>query len=246
MSMTGDPDGDAYRAGVSVFDVMSGMNTAIAILAALRHRDHTGEGQRIEVNLLSTALAAMTNHTLGYAASGAVPHRMGNAHPSLFPYEPLPTKDGDLIVIAGNDGQFRRLCEVLGLPELIDDPRFGSNQSRTANRAHLKPLLVERLLTRTRAEWFDLMLASGLPAAPINGIDEGVAFAESIGLAPVVAIPDSEVPDGSGASASAETPTIRSPLGLAATAPTYRRPPPRLGEHTDEVRAWLRAEGDTR
>jgi len=117
MSLTGDPDGPPYRAGVAVFDVMAGNHAAIGILAALRHRDATGEGQHVEVNLLSSALTGLVNHSSAYVAGGVVPYRMGNAHPSVFPYEPLPTADRDLIVAAANDGQFRRLCEVLGVPE---------------------------------------------------------------------------------------------------------------------------------
>ena len=128
MSLTGDPDGPPYRAGISVFDVMAGLHSAIGILAALHHRDATGRGQHIETNLLSSALSGLVNQTSAYVAGGVVPLRMGNAHPSLFPYEPLPTGDGELIVIAGNDGQFRKLAAVLGMPELADDPRFARDE----------------------------------------------------------------------------------------------------------------------
>src|SRR6476620_9810018 len=132
MSLTGAADGPPYRAGISVFDVMAGMHATIGILSALHHRAATGRGQHVEVNLLSSALSGLVNHSSGYVAGGTIPFRMGNAHPSLFPYEPLPTSDGELIVIAGNDGQFRTLCQVLDLPDLPDDPRFGRNQDRTA------------------------------------------------------------------------------------------------------------------
>src|ERR1700759_5555731 len=118
MSLTGDPDGPPYRAGISVFDVMAGLHANIGILAALHHRDATGAGQHVEVNLLSSALSGLVNHSSAYVAGGTVPFRMGNAHPSLFPYEPLPTADNDLIVAAGNDGQFRKLCAVLAIPEI--------------------------------------------------------------------------------------------------------------------------------
>src|SRR5690242_11666453 len=121
MSLTGDPEGPPYRAGISVFDVMAGNHAAIGILAALRHRDATGQGQHVEVNLLSSALTGLVNHSSAYVAGGGVPYRLGNAHPSVFPYEPLPTADNDLIVTAANDGQFRRLCVVLGIPEVPDD-----------------------------------------------------------------------------------------------------------------------------
>src|SRR5689334_11135788 len=152
MSLTGAPDGPPYRAGISVFDVMAGNHAVIGILAALRHRDATGEGQEVEVNLLSSALSGLVNHSSAWVAGGVVPYRMGNAHPSVFPYEPLPTADRDLIVAAANDRLFRKLCDVLGIPEVADDPRFARNRDRTANRAELKPILVERLATRSADE----------------------------------------------------------------------------------------------
>ena len=145
MSLTGEADGEPYRAGVALFDVMAGLHATIGVLAALNHRHATGEGQHVEVNLLSSALSGLVNQTSAFVAGGVVPFRMGNSHPSLFPYEPLPCSDGELIITAGNDGQFRRLCEVLGVPELVDDPRFRRNEDRTANRDELRPLLVERL-----------------------------------------------------------------------------------------------------
>ena len=154
MSLTGDPDGPPYRAGISVFDVMAGLHATIGMLAALNHRHETGRGQHVEVNLLSSALSGLVNQSSAYVAGGVVPFRMGNSHPSLFPYEPLPCADGDLIVTAGNDGQFRKLVPGAGCPELADDPRFARNQDRTANRDELRPLLVQRLRTRTSEEWF--------------------------------------------------------------------------------------------
>src|SRR6266704_3632850 len=148
MSLTGDPAGPPYRAGVAVFDVMAGLHTAIGILAALHHRAATGAGQHVQASLLASALSGMVNQSAAYVAGGMVPFRMGNSHPSLFPYEPLPTADGDLIVIAGNDAQFRRVCEVLGAPHLADDPRFARNEDRTANRDQLRELLVGQLARR--------------------------------------------------------------------------------------------------
>jgi crotonobetainyl-CoA:carnitine CoA-transferase CaiB-like acyl-CoA transferase len=231
MSLTGDPDGPPYRAGISVFDVMSGMQTAIGILAALRHRERTGQGQRVEVDLMSAALSGLVNHTSAYVAGGTVPHRMGNAHPSLFPYEPLPTADGELIVIAGNDGQFARLCRVLGLEQLVGEPRFLHNQDRTANRAELRPLLVEALARGTRQEWYDALIAAGVPCAPINSVAEGVQFATDLGLEPVVVV-------GSG---DAAVPSIRNPVRLSRNPVRYRLPPPALDEHGAELREWLSA-----
>ncbi|MFI6345450.1 CaiB/BaiF CoA transferase family protein [Streptomyces sp. NPDC050560] len=237
MSLTGDPDGPPYRAGISVFDVMAGNHAAIGILAALRHRDATGRGQHVEVNLLSSALTGLVNHSSAYVAGGVVPYRMGNAHPSVFPYEPLPTADHDLIVTAANDGQFRRLCEVLGMPEAADDPRFARNADRTANRDELRPLLVRRLAVRGAAEWFDLLVAAGVPCGPVHTIDGGFAMAERFGLEPVVAA-------GEGGRA---VPTTRHPVRFSETEIAYRLPPPELDEHGALVRAWLsspRAEHD--
>lgn len=234
MSLTGDPDGPPYRAGISVFDVMSGMQATIGVLAALAHRSRTGEGQHVEVNLLSTALSGMVNQTSAFVAGGSVPHRMGNSHPSLFPYEPLPTADGDLIITAGNDGQFERLCTVLGVPELVDDPRFARNQDRTANRDELRPLLVQRLRTRGRMEWFRALLDAGVACGPINTVAEGVTFAEELGLDPVVRVGEP----------GAELPSVRNPITFSATPASYRLPPPELDEHGKEIRAWLEGPRD--
>jgi crotonobetainyl-CoA:carnitine CoA-transferase CaiB-like acyl-CoA transferase len=229
MSLTGDTDGEPYRAGVALFDVMAGLHATIGVLSALNHRHATGQGQHIEVNLLSSALSGLVNQTSAFVAGGVVPFRMGNSHPSLFPYEPLPCADGELIVTAGNDGQFGRLCEVLGLPELIEDPRFRRNEDRTANRDELRPLLVERLRTRPKLEWFSDIISAGVPCGPINTVDQGVAFATELGLDPVVTV-------GEGAAA---VPTVRNPITFSATAPQYRLPPPSLDEHGTELRRWL-------
>ncbi|TQN42685.1 crotonobetainyl-CoA:carnitine CoA-transferase CaiB-like acyl-CoA transferase [Blastococcus colisei] len=229
MSLTGDPDGEPYRAGVALFDVMAGLHATIGILSALNHRHETGAGQHVEVNLLSSALSGLVNQTSAYVAGGVVPFRMGNSHPSLFPYEPLPCADGELIITAGNDGQFRRLCGVLGLPELVDDPRFRRNEDRTANRDELRPLLVERLRTRSKMDWFRDIIGAGVPCGPINTIEQGVAFAEEIGLDPVVMA-------GEGAAA---VPSIRNPITFSASTPDYRLPPPTLDEHGTEIRCWL-------
>jgi crotonobetainyl-CoA:carnitine CoA-transferase CaiB-like acyl-CoA transferase len=229
MSLTGDPDGPPYRSGVSVFDVIAGLHTAIGVLAALNHRAATGEGQHVEASLLASAMSGMVNQTSAYAAGGVVPFRMGNAHPSLYPYEPLPTGDGDLIVTAGNDGQFRKLCDVLGVPDLAADPRFAHNEDRTANRHLLRPLLIERLASRPAADWFGDLIAAGVPCGPINTVDQGIAFAGEVGLDPVVAA-------GHG---SAAVPTIRHPLTFSATPPRYDLPPPALDEHGAQIRAWL-------
>lgn len=229
MSLTGAPEGPPYRSGISVFDVIAGLHTAIAILAALNHRGATGEGQHLEASLMASALSGMVNQTSAYAAGGVVPFRMGNSHPSLCPYEPLPASDGDLIVAAGNDAQFRKLCEVIGAPELADDPRFAANPGRTAHRDELRPLLAAQLGARTTGEWFDLLTAAGVPCGPINTVDAGIAFAAKIGLDPVITA-------GSGARTRQG---IRHPVTFSATPPDYPLAPPELDEHGDSIRSWL-------
>jgi crotonobetainyl-CoA:carnitine CoA-transferase CaiB-like acyl-CoA transferase len=231
MSLTGDPDGPPYRSGISLFDVMSGMHAAIGILSALHHRGVTGDGQRIEVNLLSSALSGMVNQTSAYAAGGVVPFRMGNTHPSVYPYEPLPTGDGDLIVAVGNDAQFGRLCGVLGVPGLASDPRFARNSGRTAHRDVLRPLLAEQLKRHPAQHWFRELMAAGVPCGPINTVDAGVAFAAELGLRPIVTA-------GQG---DAAMPVIRNPIGFSLTPPRYDLPPPGLDEHGAAIRAWLAA-----
>ena len=229
MSLTGAADGPPFRVGISVFDVVAGLHTTIGILAALNHRTATGEGQHVEASLMASALSGMVNQTSAYAAAGVVPFRMGNSHPSLFPYEPLPTRDGDLIVTAGNDAQFRKVCQVLGVPQLADDPRFAHNEGRTANRHELRPLLTEQFARRTADEWFAELIAVGVPCGPINTVDGGVEFAREIGLDPVVIA-------GDGANG---VPTIRHPLTFSVTPPRYELAPPALDEHGDQIRAWL-------
>jgi crotonobetainyl-CoA:carnitine CoA-transferase CaiB-like acyl-CoA transferase len=232
MSLTGSPDGPPYRAGISLFDVMAGLHTTIAILAALNHRNATGEGQHLDASLMASAMSGMVNQTSAYAAAGVVPFRMGNSHPSLFPYEPLPTGDGELIVTAGNDTQFRKLCDTIGAPDLSADPRFATNPGRTAHRDELKPLLAEKLSKRSAADWFDLLIGAGVPCGPINTVDAGVAFAEKIGLDPIIQA-------GSG---SRVRPGIRHPVAFSGTPASYRLAPPELDEQGDEIRAWLSEE----
>jgi crotonobetainyl-CoA:carnitine CoA-transferase CaiB-like acyl-CoA transferase len=236
MSLTGEAEGPAYRSGVSVFDIMTGMQATIGILAALNHRNATGQGQHIEVNLLSTALSAMANHSSTYVASGQVPFRMGNSHPSLFPYEPLAASDGDIVIVAANNPQFRKLATGLGLAELADDSRFAATEDRNRNREELRPLLLAALATKTKAEWFEVLTAAGVPCGPINTIDGGIALAESLGLNPVIQA-------GSGERA---VPMIRNPIDFSLTPPRYESAPPTLGEHSTEIRDWLAQPRQTR
>ncbi|GAA1380341.1 CaiB/BaiF CoA-transferase family protein [Pseudonocardia kongjuensis] len=228
MSITGPADGPPYRAGVAVFDVLTGLHAALAVAAALRHREHTGEGQLLETNLLSVALSTLVNQTEAYVAAGAVPQRMGNEHPSVFPYQPMPCKDGELIVIAGNDGQFRRLATVLGDPAMAQDPRFATMSDRIGHRAEIEQRLRARLATRTAQEWYTAITEVGVPCGPINSVDGGVALAERLGLEPVVRAPD-----------AAAVPTVRNPVTYSRTPPSYRRSPPPIGADSADVRAWL-------
>jgi crotonobetainyl-CoA:carnitine CoA-transferase CaiB-like acyl-CoA transferase len=231
MSLTGDPDGPAFRAGISVFDVMAGLHGLIGVLAALNQRQETGRGQHIEVNLLSSAMSGLVNQTAAYTVAGVVPTRMGNAHPSLFPYETMPTADRDMIITAGNDRQFRSLCEVLGIPEVADDPRFGTNADRTRNREELRPFLLDGLARWKADDLFIALNKAGVPCGPINTIGEGVEFAESLGLEPRVDI-------GSG---ERTVTLVRHPISFSDADVRYDLPPPELGEHTEEIKAWLRS-----
>ncbi len=229
MSLTGSPDDVAYRAGISVFDIMAGMHATIGILAALQERHQSGKGQHVDVSLMASALSGLANHTGAYVLAGVVPYRMGNAHPSLFPYEPLPTKTGDLVVIAGNDSQFRALTEALGAPQLADDPDFARNELRTMHRERLRPILVELLQAKSAEEWFEVLTAANVPCAPIATVDQGLNLAASFGLEPTVVVPTQRGP----------MEMIRNPIGLSRTPPSYRRGSPALGEHSEEIRAWL-------
>lgn len=229
MSLTGEPDGPPYRAGISVFDVMTGLHGTIGVLAALNQRQTTGRGQHVEVNLLSSAMSGLVNQTGAYSAAGVVPFRMGNAHPSLFPYEAMPTRDKNLIIAAGNDKQFRSLCEVLGIEHLADDPRFTVNADRTKNREELRPHLLEKLGQWNADDLFVALNKVGVPCGPINSIGEGVELAEKLGLQPRVTV-------GAG---DREVTLIRNPIDFSDAEIRYDLPPPTLGEHSDEIRDWL-------
>lgn len=229
MSLTGDADGPPFRAGVAIFDVITGLHTTIGILASLQHRLNTGEGQKVDTNLLSSALSGLVNQTSGYVAAGNVPHRMGNEHPSLYPYQPMPTKDGDLIIACGNDRQFVMLANGVGRPEWLEDDRFATAFPRNTHRKDLEPLLTEALTHKTAQEWYEVLSAAGLPCAPINTVEQGVQLAESMGLDPVAEA-------GSG---DRIIPTVRNPITMSKTKVSYDLAPPTLGQDSERVRAWL-------
>jgi crotonobetainyl-CoA:carnitine CoA-transferase CaiB-like acyl-CoA transferase len=221
MSITGEADREPQKVGVALVDILSGLFSTVGILAALRHRDETGEGQRVEVNLLSSLLAALVNQASAYTAGGVVPTRMGNAHPSIAPYELLRTGEGDLVLAVGTDRQFAALCEVIGAPELAAEERFASNPARVEHRAELREELERRLASRTAAEWAAALLDVRVPAGEVNDVAGAFALAEHIGLEPIVRLARE---DGT------TVPLARNPIGLSATPPTYRSAPPRLGE----------------
>ena len=219
MSVTGEPDGDPQKVGVALVDVLAGLFAAIGILAALNHRQVTGEGQKIEVNLLSSLLAALVNQGSAFTVAGVVGARMGNAHPSVVPYALYATGDGQLVLAVGNDRQFRVLCEQLGEPALADDPRYVSNPERVAFRDALRADLERLLATRPASDWAARLTAARVPAGVVNDIAGAFALAQAVGLDPVV-----EVPGEDGTSVR----LTRNPISLSATPARYDTAPPAL------------------
>lgn len=219
MSITGAPDGEPQKVGVALVDVICGLFAGVGILAALAHRERTGEGQRVEVNLLSCLLAALVNQGSAYTVAGEVARRIGNAHPSVAPYELLRTADGELVLAVGTDRQFRALTQVLGCPELAEEERFATNAARVRAREQLRACLESRLSARPAAHWVRALSAVRVPAGEVNDIAAAFALAEELGLDPIVAVPG---PDGR------VTRLTRNPIGLSATPPSYRTAPPAL------------------
>ncbi|WP_341954998.1 CoA transferase [Salinibacterium sp. TMP30] len=231
MSVTGAPDSEPTKVGVALVDVLTGQNAVVGIQAALRVRDHSGIGQRVEVNLLSSLLSALVNQASAALNTGVSPQRMGNAHPSIAPYETFTALDGPFVIAVGNDSQFSRLTELLGLPELAGDPRFAHNENRVANRDELRSILENQLMTEVAAHWVHAMTTKGIPAGPVNDIGQAIAFAASLDLEPVTEITDS----------GRISQQISNPITLSRTPAQYRLIPPDLGQH--QGAAWLPAEG---
>lgn len=225
MSITGPAAGEPSKVGVAVVDVIAGLGAAVSILAALAARERSGEGQRIEIDLLSSALAALANQASGYLNAGVVPQRRGNVHPSIEPFATYATADGPLMICAGNDRQFAALAGALGLPELPGDDRFASNRDRVEHRDELRALLERRLASAGVAAWSERLRRAGVPAGPVNDVAGAFALAGELGLEPV--------DEHQGVR------TVASPLGLRATPARTRRPPPDLDQHGAEIRAWL-------
>ena len=234
MSITGRPDGEPgagpMKVGVALTDILTGLYATNAVLAALAWREQSGEGQYIDMALLDVQVACLANQAMNYLATGSNPRRMGNAHPSIVPYQDFPTADGHMILAIGNDGQFARFCEVAGRPELAADVRFATNRARVENRAELIPLLNEITATRTTAEWIGQLEARAVPCGPINGLAEVFADPQVQARGLAVTMPHPE---------AGEVPLVASPIRLSKTPVEYRRAPPLVGEHTDEILADL-------
>lgn len=235
MSITGEAGGAPYKVGVALVDVLCAKDTSIAVLAALEARRRSGRGAHLEINLLSSLQGALANQGQAYLGAGTVPERMGNEHPSIVPYQLLQCSDAPLAVACGNDAQFTRLSEVLDAPELARDERFSTNKDRVENREELVPLLEERLARRPARQWQEALTEAGIPAGKVAGIDEGVELAESLGLEPTV-----EVRDARGETVGRQ---FRYPVTWTPPLHSPARMPPRLGQDTDEVRAWLGSSG---
>lgn len=219
MSVTG-PDADTpTKAGVALVDVLTGTHALTGILAALHHRDRTGEGQRVDLDLMSVMLSSLVNQASAHLGAGVIPHAMGNRHPSIAPYEVFDTADRPIALAVGNDRQFGLLAEEIGAPELTTDPRFATNPARVAHREELWEIVSGRLRTDTADSWFERLSARGVPAGPINDVSEALAFAEKFGLEPLVDVPGSA------------TPQVRNPITLSRTPATYRSAPPGLGSN---------------
>lgn len=233
MSLTGQPQGEPMKVGVGIADVMTGMYAAVGILAALRHRERTGQGQHIDISLLDTQISWLVNAGTSYLSDRQLPQRLGNGHPSIVPYQVFSTADAPMVLAVGNDAQFRRFCDVAGLPGLAADERYATNPMRIRHRAALCEQLQQALRTRPRAQWLQALDAAGVPCGPVNDLQE--VFTD-----PHVRARGAEVRMPCDWAQGGEIHVLANPLRMSATPASYRRPPPRLDEHADEVLAdWL-------
>ena len=234
MSITGPPGDDKggpQKVGVAVADIMAGMYAVTAVLAALNARRETGKGQYIDVPLYDSQVAWLANQAMNYLVGGTVPGRMGTAHPNLAPYQAFATRDGNLMLAVGNDRQFRACASIAGRPDLADDPRYADNASRIENRDSLIEALQTNLHAKTTQEWLDAFSAGGVPAGPINDIGDVLSNAHARERELV-----RRIENGAGES----VPVVSNPVDFRDTPVCYRRAPPLLGEHTDEVlQEWL-------
>ncbi|MGV1869860.1 succinate--glutarate CoA-transferase [Agrobacterium rosae] len=230
MSITGEPDGQPMKAGVAVADIFTGIYSVTAIQAALIHAMRTGQGQHIDMALLDVQSAVLANQNMNYLISGKAPVRLGNAHPNISPYEVVPTADGFLILAVGNDGQFRRLCKILGIDAIADDERYATNKARVAHKVEVRQIVSTETLKWMKRDLLTACETNAVPAGPINSIEEMFADpqVQSRGLRV-----DLQAADGT------VIPGVRTPIVLSETPLRYERPSPRLGEHQAEVLAEL-------
>lgn len=230
MSVTGGPDGvpggGPQKVGVPIIDIMTGMYAAIGVLAALANRDRTGEGDHIDLAMLDVSVAMLANQAMNFLVSGQEPVRRGNRHPNIQPQNVYPVKDGHIVLAVGNDGQFRKFAEEIGLPELADNPKFATNVARVENLEELESLLIEALATRTIDEWVSAFSASGVPSGPINTV--GRVFEEP-------QVQHREMLRSIPHPLSGTVRQVVSPLNFANAPLAFDRAPPLLGEHTEEV-----------
>jgi crotonobetainyl-CoA:carnitine CoA-transferase CaiB-like acyl-CoA transferase len=230
MSLTGRPEGEEgagpMKVGVALTDILTGLYATVGVLAALNQREQSGVGQYIDVALLDVQVACLANQAMNYLATGVSPKRLGNAHPNIVPYQDFPSADGNFILAVGNDGQFRKFCEVAGIASLADDPRFVTNRARVAHRAELIPLLRQATVFKTTAQWIELLEKAGVPCGPINDLQQ--VFADPQVQARGLRL---DLPNALGSS----TPQVASPLRLSATPVAYRSAPPLLGQHTEAL-----------
>lgn len=230
MSLTGRPEGEEgagpMKVGVALTDILTGLYASVGVLAALNQREHSGIGQHIDVALLDVQVACLANQAMNYLTTGLSPKRLGNAHPNIVPYQDFPSADGNFILAVGNDGQFRKFCEVAGIAQLADDARFATNKARVAHRAELIPLLRQATVFKTTAQWIEQLEMAGVPCGPINDLQQ--VFADPQVQARGLRL---DLPNALGSS----TPQVASPLRLSATPVAYCSAPPLLGQHTEAL-----------
>lgn len=233
MSITGSDE--PTKTGVAVVDVLTGLHATVGILAALRHKERTGQGQHLEVSLLAALLSSLVNQSSAFAGAGLVPRMMGNAHPSIAPYEVYATGDRPMIIAVGNDGQFGKLVAVLGAPEMAGREEYATNPARVAHRDALKADLEGLLKARGADEWQPLLTQAGVPCGPINDIAQGFGLATQLGLEPLIGIEDARRPG--------PVQQVANPVTYSATPTEYRSAPPQVGEDREQVLALLKERG---
>lgn len=232
MDLTGDPDGDPQKIGVAFADIFTGLYGVIGVLAALRRRDETGEGEWVDMGLLDAQVGVLANQALNYFVSGKAPKRLGNAHPNIVPYQVFPASDGHLIIAVGNDGQFRRLCAVLGRPDLAAEPKYATNAARVASRSQLVPILTAETETRTRDDLLAALEGEGVPAGPINSVEDVFQDAQVLHRGLKVELPATGTDTGTVSS-------VRTPIKFRNGDLVLDRAAPALGEHTEDILAEL-------